>query len=496
MTDTLRIEPHPGPQTQAFACPADILVYGGSAGGGKSFYLTVEPLRHVNRKGFNAVIFRATYPRLTQPGGIWDEAREIYGPAGGTPNQQSLTWRFPSSAQIKFGHLDERDLQEHHSSQYAFIGFDECHEMSRRAVFYMMSRLRTTCGISPYMRLTCNPESDSWLAEFIDWWIGEDGYPIAERCGKLRWMIVDGDEIIWSNSREEAVERALDMGVSGEVARTMPLSVSFIAARLEDNPTLEKGDPSYRAKLMALPMVDRERLLGGNWKIRPAAGLLFPRDKWQFCDVRPANLWLCRGWDKAGTEGGKGARTAGVLVGFEPSTERWYVCDSVTGRWSDIERERQIQTTAELDGHKVEIVVEQEPGSGGKESALNTIRKLRGFSASLNRVTGSKASRWRGFASQVQAGNVYIVRDHEWHWRNFMLELDALAGDEKLDGKRLKDQADAASLAFYQLVGGTNQLQGVSLVASGEFDDDDKPVTQEDMDALPDVVRGILETLD
>ena len=70
----------------------------------------------------------------------------------------------------------------------------------------MLTRNRSTCGVTPYIRATCNPDPDSWVAELIDWWIGEDGYPIPERQGKLRYFMIDRDQYIWGDTKEEVIK--------------------------------------------------------------------------------------------------------------------------------------------------------------------------------------------------------------------------------------------------------------------------------------------------
>jgi len=105
-----------------------------------------------------------------------------------------------------------------------------------------------------------------------------------------------------------------------------------------------------------------------------------------------------------------------------------------------MDRERRIRQTAEMDGKDVHIVIEQEPGSGGKESAENTIRQLAGFKVTAERVTGDKETRAEPYAAQVQGANVYLVRG-AWN-RDFMSE------HESFPNGKYKDQVDAAAGGF------------------------------------------------
>lgn len=177
----------------------------------------------------------------------------------------------------------------------------------------------------------------------------------------------------------------------------------------------------------------------------PPGGGLFQPSWFTIVDAVPAASSFVRYWDKAGTQGG-GAYTAGVLMAKSPDGF-FYVCDVVRGQWSAFERERQIKQTAELDGKDVAVWVEQEPGSGGKESAQNTILNLAGWHARAEAVTGDKATRARPFAAQAEAGNVRVVRDTpERRWNAAFLDELAV-----FPSGTYKDQADAASGSFNKL---------------------------------------------
>ena len=146
-------------------------------------------------------------------------------------------------------------------------------------------------------------------------------------------------------------------------------------------------------------------------------------------------------WDKAGTEGG-GAYSAGVLM-YRMKDKTYIIPDVQRGQWSAGEREARIRQTAEIDGKDVIVWVEQEPGSGGKESAEATVKNLAGFVIKAERVTGSKEARATPYAVQVEAGNVSLLKG-EWN-REFIDE------HEKFPMGKYKDQVDAAAGAFNKL---------------------------------------------
>lgn len=151
-----------------------------------------------------------------------------------------------------------------------------------------------------------------------------------------------------------------------------------------------------------------------------------------------------RFWDKAGTADG-GAYTAGVLMGRDRE-RRYWVLDVVRGQWDSAERERVIRQTAEADGVEVKIGIEQEPGSGGKESAQNTIRNLAGFVCRAERPTGDKVLRADPFSVQVNSENVFLAPGN---WNRAY--LDELQHFPHFPRGALKDQVDASSGAFGML---------------------------------------------
>jgi len=150
---------------------------------------------------------------------------------------------------------------------------------------------------------------------------------------------------------------------------------------------------------------------------------------------------LVRSWDKAGTEDG-GAYSSGTLMGLDRKGRYW-VLDQIRGQWGSTKREEVILQTAHMDGDDVEILLEIEGGSGGKESGENTVRNLAGFRVLAYHPTGDKESRAYPFSSQVGGGNVSVLIK-EWT-REYVEELRFFP-----NGK-YKDQVDSSSSAFNRL---------------------------------------------
>ena len=441
------LKPQKGPQEAFLATPADIAIYGGAAGGGKSYALHLEAARHTGNPKFGAVIFRRQSIQITQEGGLWDTSTEIYGGLAVPRTSPRRFWRFRSGAKVNFAHIDgDKDLNGWQGSQIALIGYDELTHFTKHQFFYMMSRNRSACGIKPYIRATCNPDSDSWVADFIGWWIDpQTGYPIPERSGKIRYMARKNEEIVWADTPEDLVSQGID--------RTEIKSVTFIASTINDNKILLANDPSYLANLKSLPLVERERLLNGNWKIKPAAGMYFKRTQvGEMLGTLPGDVILwARGWDLAATgedENGDPAYTAGVLIG-KRRNGRYIVADVINKRLTASEVRKLILMTAQTDRAAYGRVIQrlpQDPGQAGKEQAQSYTRMLSGFLVKVIPESGSKESRAEPFAAQWQAGNVDVLTA-EWNEMYFN-QLESFP-----EGK-FKDMVDAGSSGFNEIENG------------------------------------------
>lgn len=462
------------------------MIYGGAAGGGKTYALLMETLRHSDNSKFNVTIFRRNNTQIFTNGGLWDSAMSLLPLAGAypkkTPKPQFI---FESGAKVTFDHLERyADCLSYQGSQIPCIMFDELTHFDEDVFWYMLSRNRSDSGVSGYIRASTNPDPDSWVRKFIDWWIGPDGYAIPERSGQIRWFIRLNGEVIWGKSKKamlqyqmeapiEAVEkyktrkafpaigkegilyfdretRVYAAWEGGDYKNLLPpKSVTFIASSLSDNAILMRNDPSYLANLQSLPLVEQERLLGGNWNIRPAAGLYFKRSQVELVEQIPDDVvkWV-RGWDLAATdeaEGGEPAYTAGVLIGKRRNGE-YIVADVTNVRLSADKVRQHILNTAKMDKskyRKYKIRIPRDPGQAGKEQVQSYMKMLSGFSVVDERETGSKETRAEPLAAQWQHGNVSVLLA-EWN-ESFFNQLEAFP-----EGK-YKDMVDAAAGAFNEL---------------------------------------------
>ncbi len=387
---------------------------------------------------------------------MWDESLKVYGQIGAEPIQQPLEWRFPAAGKIKFAHLEhENTVLEWQGAQIPFIAFDELTHFSEAQFWYMLSRNRSTCGVRPYVRATCNPDADSWVARLIEWWIDQDtGQAIPSRAGVVRWFIRVNNTLQWADRPEE-----LPVQIAPDGQIVPPKSLTFIPAKLSDNTALMQADPGYYGNLMSLPLVERERLLGGNWKIRPAAGLYFQRSWCEVIDAAPSGLLLARAWDLAATpETGSNDPdyTSGTLIG-RTNSGLFCVLDQKWLRGTPQQVQELILNTASQDPRGCMISIPQDPGQAGKAQGMDYVRRLAGYRVIVTpeaRNTGAdaltpsrvsaKITRFSPFSAQAEGGNVKILRG-AWNERYFT-ELEGFP-EAKHD-----DSADSTSRGFAALL--------------------------------------------
>ena len=400
------------PQCAFLALDCLEALYGGAAGGGKTDALLMAALQHVDEPSYSAILFRRTYQDLALPGALMDRAHDWLRNSPAHWNETDKRYTFPSGATLVFGYMDtEAHKYRYQGAEFQFIGFDELTQFPESQYRYLFHRLRRLEGsrIPIRMRAATNPGG------------------IGHEWVKARFV----------TPHEDPDRR-------------------FVPSLLQDNPYLDQAE--YLKSLEQLDPVTRAQLLNGNWDAMPV-GNRFHRDWFgDLLEVPPANMeaWV-RYWDKAATEDA-GDWSAGVLMGR--LGRQFYVLDVVRGQWSPASRNAVIRQTTRLDAEvcpRYTVWTEQEPGSGGKESALNTISELAGYDVHSDRVTGSKLIRALPFAAQVEAGNVRLLRG-AWV-PDYLNELVAFTGEDKIDVH--DDQVDASSGAFAHLAATVHKVGSV-----------------------------------
>ena len=271
--------PNEGPQTDFLAASETDVLYGGAAGGGKSYAMLVDPLRFAHRAAHRALILRRSMPELRE---IIDKSRELYPKAfpGCKYKEVEKLWNFPSGAKVEFGFLErDADVYRYQGQAYSWIGFDEItHLPTEFSWNYLASRLRTTdSNITPYMRCTANPGG------------------IGAHWVKKRYV----------------TPYAPNESFRGEDGLTR----KFIPARLMDNPYLAQ-DGRYEQMLKALPPTQRKQLLEGDWDV--AEGAAFTEFDRNLHIVEPFEIPIH--WERIkGIDYGYASESACVWGAVDPS---------------------------------------------------------------------------------------------------------------------------------------------------------------------------------
>lgn len=400
-------------------------------GSGKSFILLLEPLRYITDPDFRGVIFRRLTGDLTKPGGLWDEAKDLWGPLGCQFKETSLTAIFPSGAKIKFSHMErEDDKKSWQGSQMTFIAFDEVAHFTETQVIYMISRLRSKSKVKPYMRMTANPESSShWLYKFVKPYLNlSTGIPDRTRSGVNNYLLNRDGVVHLSEDLRTLVE---EFGPD-----IKPKKFTFIAGNCYDNQILLKNNPDYVSNLEALGRVERERLLLGSWHASLAGAGYFQRGTCELVSplTVPKRLKTIRAWDLAVTEPNEvnpnPDYTAGVKISL--CNDGFYYVEHCTAfRHNPHLVQHKMLDTCRLDGSKCVVSIPLDPGAQGKIAFQSWARPIlmKGYTVKKAKTRKGKLERFIGFANACENGLVRIVKG-DWN-DEFFSQLEIFDGSGK-----------------------------------------------------------------
>ena len=399
-------------------------LYGGRAGGGKSFAILMAALQWVDVPGYHALILRRSLAHLDQAKALIPISREWLNPTDADWNERKHRWTFPSGSTLTFGYCEhENDIYQYQGSAYHFLGFDELTQFTENQYTYLFSRRRRDTSmmhVPMRFRAASNPGgNEEWV--------------------HTRFL-VDGP----------AKGRA------------------FIPAGKEDNPFLDLED--YEASLMEMSNVtERRQLMDGEWGLT-VEGTKFNPDWFERLSELPhgtRGMNLIRYWDLAATEPNKQTTdpdwTVGVLMGEYPAQEHrgprllttygdptygqgiFYVIDVQRFREPPGKRDALIHRTAIKDamlGGRVTTVFERQPAAAGKEVNERMIREvMRGFVARIDPALGDKELRADAYSSAASAGNVKVLNRADWTTA-FLKEHGSFPFGSH------DDQVDAAAGAF------------------------------------------------
>ena len=375
------------------------VLYGGAAGGGKSDWLLMSALQYVDVPGYAALLLRRTFRELLLEGGLMERSHKWLDRTDAKWHGSTNSWRFPSGAVLTFGYLDQaRQHERYQGSNWLFVGFDELTQFPEHHYRYLFSRLRRPQASED------TPARERAMIEALH------RVPIRMRAASNPGGI--GHE--WVKARFGIYPPQNDP--QGRLTCHRPEWVEsegrvFVPAGLADNPHLDTKD--YEKSLAELDPVTRAQVLRGDWDARTQGGLF--RSEWFHVQAEPPKMKrVVRFWDLAATEVSESATdpdyTAGVKLGMDPDGV-FYVLDVQRFRARPEGVERRIRQAAENDGRNVPVLIEQEPGSAGKNTIWQYQRSvLPEFEVRGIRSSGSKEERARPVSAKAEANLVRLIR--------------------------------------------------------------------------------------
>lgn len=431
----------------------DILLTGGGAGGGKTQCALMKALSYIDDPYARVLIMRASYPILKSIGGIIDSAKEMYTDFGAVYKVQGLEFIFPSGAMIKVVAIPD-NLSDVLGWQPTHVLFDEATEASLAAVMALQGRIRSAKYKGPKMgmMLTCNPDRNSWLYDWVAYSLDpETGIPMPGTENRTRWFVNLAGKIHWADSEEELWEQHGHGLIRGKTF--IPLSFKFIPLTIDDNPALDKAMPQYRGNLLQGSRVSQLRFLYGSWTAIPEGSNVFNRDWIKIVDsppVNPANK--VRSWDLAYSVPSEVYPNPDWTVGVLMSRTAFgtYCIEDVVRfrKLTDGVVKTIVETSTQTDGTDILVTCPRDNG-GGKAASSFFFRFFAeaGMTVRGIQITNqsSKMARFLPFCTLAESGCVTMVRA-PWN-EDFLTELEYFSGSRNTKD----DQVDATSDAFNTL---------------------------------------------
>lgn len=235
---------------------------------------------------FRMVCLRKTLAETKVGGGMVDDAMMIYKDVANMKISDNPRLTFNTGAIIDFTHVSDQSpeklLERVKGWQYDCVYFDEGTGYEWSTFKIIFSRNRGKAKWTGKIRITTNPKKTHWLREFVDWWIGLDGYPIPSRDGVVRYFFLKGKtvkDIVWGSTKEEVYKKC--QGTIDAILRKqnkyeevftykdLIKSATYYGGTLSENSDLLKNNPSYIGSIAAMGEKERLANMQGNWNVDP-----------------------------------------------------------------------------------------------------------------------------------------------------------------------------------------------------------------------------------
>lgn len=471
MSEDNTVRPRSKFQEKYLKSNAKILVVGGAAGSSKSYVGLMRHLRWAHDPNYNGYCIRKNSTTLMKAGGLFQEAIALYSKV--YPNLK-VRWKdqrlvFPSGASVTFSHYEnDADYIKYQGLQLSNVFYDEATHAAEAHIWWLFSRLRTNAKLNSSMWLSCNPDPDSFLFDWVKWWLYPEGHPQhgladPEKNGITRYCLRIGGDMVWADTAEELIDKhgKPDLGYNDK-DQVKPIVFCVLLGTLLDNPTLMEMQPEYKSNLEALPEVEMRRLLLGDWTARESGSTYFQKE-WcgpEALDEPPASdiLRTVRAYDFAGTLKSSSNPSPDYTACVKMSKLKngdYFVHEVRRTRILYGDWEKWILTNAGNDGRDCEIIIPLDPGASAKVATGLLTRSLseKGYRVRTLKTTQSKLDRFRPFSSLSMNGHVKFLRGCGFDEENnvegnnsyFYRELEAFTGKRRGGESGHDDVVDAIS---------------------------------------------------
>lgn len=427
-------------------------------------------LRFAEDPNYRAYCIRKNSSAIMASGGLFWEAVKLY-----TQYDPKLKVKlkdqklvFSSGAEVSFSHYEnDTAAKKYQGIQISNIFYDEVtHADNEEQLWWLWSRLRSDAKNIHSMWWSCNPQSDSWVLKYAMWWLYPEGHELAgrpdpEKNGVIRYLLRINGDLVWGDTAGELIEKYGNPDLPHDHEdQVKPISFQGLFGTIDDNPPLKLSNKLYKSNLEALPRLERERLLYGNWFARPENSSFFDRSNIVEISSPPPHtefVRIVRSYDFAGTMPHDGNRSPDFFASMKMGklkngnyvildVERTYIG---FGEW-----QTHIINNAMRDGQHVEVILPIDPNPAAKAATTLLARSVieAGFITKTRRASQGKLDSFRPFAAAVEVGVVSIVKGCcNDLWNKIVNNNDFFYKElESFDGGRKghDDMADCASLSF------------------------------------------------
>lgn len=382
--------------------------------------------------------------------------------------------------------------------QISNIFYDEVtHADNEDQLWWLWSRLRSNAKNTHSMWWSCNPDNSSWVLKYAMYYLYEEGHPLAgrpdpEKNGKIRYLLRINGEVVWGDTAQELIDKYGDPDLpSDHDDQVKPISFMGLFGTIDDNPPLLRSNKLYKSNLQALPRLERERLLHGNWFAKPENSSYWDRHNCEELQSPPDSsefVKIVRSYDVAGTLPHDGNRSpdyfASVRMG-KLKNGNYVILDVVRTRITFGQWLEHILDNARRDGPNTEIILGEDPNPAAK-AAIKLLAKdvvESGYICKTRRSSAGKLDAFRPFAASAELGFVKIVRNcGNDLWNKivnnndfFYKELENFDGTRKSGEAGHDDVVDCCSLAYlflaqkFQIPNFMSGLKSTDLSVSNPF---------------------------